>query len=931
MECMVSTGPFDIALKVMNVDGTERQAGECGSYPIWAVINRCIVLCANRKYLEAENLYKEIRASTSTNELYKRSVLALGVFIYSKLNRAPDAFRLIEELRRTQDDEDERAVEESGRSSGAEDPLTVLARIEAEKRHFPFLIPAFVNGMLSVLRGAGRGCLTSNRHLGTKFASSADVVVCGGGIAGTSVAYHLAKRGKRVCLFEKDAIGCGGATGVSGGLVTAPIFFQHPTKRHLARRSLDLYTELAQLGRFKFTKCGRVYMASSTPNEIMLRRMYSRGVIDNDDVELIDCPSEMLARWPFLQTEDILLALYSPEDVALDPVALCQELAKQAQLAGAHIYENCAVEEVLLGDERQIYAVNTGGGLVETPRFVDASGIFAQSTIPLYFQWTGTVMAKSLPFRHIQTAAYPCTYTYIHSTKLPTGSVSDTTPIFNDLDGNVMMRATAFKTLCAGFPEDGIRPLARQNATQGVWTHPEPDWDLFGSSLEKLLHRCPMLGEIDHGDLICGMEAYTPDKAPTVGESSQARGYYVLNGLNGQGLSLAGGLGELLANWICDGIPEIDVAHLDVGRFLELHANSQYLMERVPEIAAMTYSNMYNSHQFHSARNLRMSPIYHQLRDAGAMFGEIMGYERPLWFEQNPKPERNALFRGQDALIGRPIWFDSVAAEYEACRERVGLVDMSSFTKFDIMGPDVVRFLQYLCSANIDRPIGTTVYTGMQHERGGYVTDCTLSRLSETSYFMVAPTIQQERCMTWMKYWANKMNATVHIQDVTGMYTALDVVGPSSRYLMADVTEMSMSTTDFPTFRCQEINIGMATGIRAISVTHCGELGWVIYIPNEVAQNVYERIVEAGREYSLLHAGYYTLRQLRIEKFYVYWGQDIDATVTPVECGRSFRVDFKPDEYEALRHAFRVDFTVRSINQLFFHICHPDLAFSFYS
>ncbi|KIH42882.1 hypothetical protein ANCDUO_27127, partial [Ancylostoma duodenale] len=189
-------------------------------------------------------------------------------------------------------------------------------------------------------------------------------------------------------------------------------------------------------------------------------------VIDNDDVELIDCPSEMLARWPFLQTEDILLALYSPEDVALDPVALCQELAKQAQLAGAHIYENCAVEEVLLGDERQIYAVNTGGGLVETPRFVDASGI-----------WTGTVMAKSLPFRHIQTAAYPCTYTYIHSTKLPT--------VFNDLDGNVMMRATGFKTLCAGFPEDGIRPLARQNASQGVWTHPEPDWDLFGGVVTR--------------------------------------------------------------------------------------------------------------------------------------------------------------------------------------------------------------------------------------------------------------------------------------------------------------------------------------------------------------------------------------------------------------------------------------------------------------
>ncbi|KAK6025479.1 glycine cleavage T-protein, partial [Ostertagia ostertagi] len=546
-----------------------------------------------------------------------------------------------------------------------------------------------------------------------------------------------------------------------------------------------------------------------------------------------------------------------------------------------------------------VYAVNTGNGVVETPIFVDASGI-----------WTGTTLVKTLPYRHVRTAAYPCTYSYIHSTKLPTGSVSDTTPIFNDLDGKIMIRATGFKTLCAGFLEEGIRPLARQGATHGVWHHPEPDWDLFSSALEKLLFRCPTLGEIEHGDLICGMESYTPDKAPTVGHSTQAQGYYVINGFNGQGLSLAGGTGEMLADWICDGMPKLDVANLDVARFLDSHANAQYLMERVPEVASMTYSNMYNSHQCHTARNIRMSPIYHQLRDAGAVFAtnDLFGMTRSLNLIV-------VLCSGvKDSLIGKPIWFDEyvcqiyflfslvirssfsrVATEYEACRERVGLIDMSSFAKFDITGPDVVRFLQYLCSANIDRDIGTTIYSGMQHERGGYVTDCTLSRLSETSYFMVAPTIQQERCTSWMKYWATKMNVNVHIQDVTGMYTVLDVVGPSSRYLMADVTEMSMSTQDFPTFRCQEISIGMATGIRAISVTHCGELGWVIYIPNEVAQNVYERIVEAGREYSLVHSGYYALRQLRIEKFYVYWGQDINATVTPVECGRSFRVDFKKD------------------------------------
>ncbi|PIO60314.1 glycine cleavage T-protein, partial [Teladorsagia circumcincta] len=172
-------------------------------------------------------------------------------------------------------------------------------------------------------------------------------------------------------------------------------------------------------------------------------------------------------------------------------------------------------------------------------------------------------------------------------------------------------------------------------------------------------------------------------------------------------------------------------------------------------------------------------------------------YERPLWYDKTPKSDRNALYWGQDSLVGKPIWFDEVAAEYEACRERVGLIDMSSFAKFDITGPDVVRFLQYLCSANIDRDVGTTIYSGMQHERGGYVTDCTLSRLSENSYFMVAPTIQQERCTSWMKYWATKMNANVHIQDVTGMYTVLDVVGPSSRYLMADVCTAYVENKEF--------------------------------------------------------------------------------------------------------------------------------------
>ncbi|TKR92832.1 hypothetical protein L596_007404 [Steinernema carpocapsae] len=721
----------------------------------------------------------------------------------------------------------------------------------------------------------------SNNGNGTPV--KADVVVCGGGITGLSVAYNLAKHGKKVYLFEKECIATAGATALSAGLVTAPMFWQDATNQYMTHKSIEMYSEMAKSGRFTFNRCGRVYMAQTPASEISLKRIYSRAILHHEDAELVDCQSEMLSRWPMLATEDVCLALFSPGDISMDAVGLCHEIANRSADLGVEIHENCAVKRILLGDEQQVYAVETDDSLIETSKFVDASGI-----------WSGRVPVNSLSNGRMRLATYPCTYSYLRTGKLP-NNVHAQTPIFTDIDSGVYIKATDYNTLCGGFVEEEIRALSTtQDDIDLKWTIPESDWDKFYHVLERQVERCSSLAACEHGDLICGADNYTPDKFPIVGECDSAKGYYVATGLNGQGLTLAGGIGSVLADWIV-GKLDVDVAKIDVTRFLDLHTNPQYLIERVPEIAGYTYKNMYHSHQCHTARNLRMSPIYYKLRDSGAVFGEIMGYERPLWFSNDVEKTRNALFNGQDSLIGKPVWFPYVAKEYEACRERVGLIDLSSFSKFDVSGSDVVPFLQRICSANIDKPIGSTIYTGMQNESGGYVTDCTVSRIANDQYFVVAPTIQQLRCALWMKKWAKEWRQNVHIQDSTGLYTALNVVGPASRALMQDVTGKELSSSEFPSFSYRELNIGMATGIRAISVTHCGELGWVLYIPNEVAQNVYEHLMEAGKEYSMLEAGYYTLRQLRIEKFYVYWGQDINSTVTPVECGRAFRVDFNKD------------------------------------
>uniref|UniRef100_A0A7E4ZTD6 DAO domain-containing protein n=1 Tax=Panagrellus redivivus TaxID=6233 RepID=A0A7E4ZTD6_PANRE len=719
----------------------------------------------------------------------------------------------------------------------------------------------------------------------TKTPMKADVVVCGAGLAGLSVAHHLAKKGVRVAVFDKDCVNnAHSASGTCMGLMAAPSFFADRTMHDITTESVKLYEQLAHKYRFMYSKCGRVYMASSDLALWNSRRIFARSHLINQDAELVDDQSDMLARWPMLDVENLQAALFSPDDVVLDTAGLCAALASEIRANGGRIFEKNAVKKVLIGDGNKVFAVATDGGLVETRTFVNAAGI-----------WSSMIKLNT-PMAQTRIAMHPCTYTYLMTNALPNSGISDMTPVFVDMDKSTIFRATDYQTIISGFHQNGISALNLPNNLQSDWNMPTGDWDKFYLNLKNAMKRCPSIGQLDAGELICGAEGYTPDMFPVLGEySDSVRGFYVINGFNGKGLPYAGGMGSLLADWIIEGTPNRDVSKVESTRFLDLHTNPQYLVERVPEVASKTFEIVHHSHQCQTARNLRMSPIYHQLRNKGAVFGEIMGYERPLWFTNDVDPTRNSLLTGQDPLCGKPDWFPYVAREYEACRERVGIIDMTSFAKLEVGGSGVVQLLQKVCSANVDKPVGSTVYTGMQNERGGYVTDCTISRIADDKFFIVAPTVQQLRCANWLRRWIRETGLNVYINDVTSMYTALNIVGPSSRYLMQDVTGQNLTPTEFPAFAYREIDIGMATGIRAISVTHCGELGWVLYIPNEVAQNVYDRIVDAGQEYSALHAGYYTLRHLRIEKFYVYWGQDISSNVTPVECGRTFRVDFGKD------------------------------------
>lgn len=242
----------------------------------------------------------------------------------------------------------------------------------------------------------------------------------------------------------------------------------------------------------------------------------------------------------------------------------------------------------------------------------------------------------------------------------------------------------------------------------------------------------------------------------------------------------------------------------------------------------------------------------------------------------------------------RPHWFDFAVEEYKACREKVGLCDYSSFTKIDIWSADkaeVVDYLQMLCSNDCDMPVGSIIHTGMQNVLGGYENDCSLARIADNHYFMIAPTIQQTRCMAWLQRHLPP-KSKIGVSDVTSMYTAICIMGPFTRLLLSELTDTDLSPKNFPFFTYKELELGMANGIRAFNLTHTGELGYVLYIPNEYALHVYNRLQSAGDKFGLRHCGYYAMRALRVEKFYAFWGQDLDTFTTPLECGRTWRVKF---------------------------------------
>ncbi|CAL1532543.1 unnamed protein product [Lymnaea stagnalis] len=706
----------------------------------------------------------------------------------------------------------------------------------------------------------------------TGLPSQTRVVICGGGILGSSVAYHLAQRGwTDVVILEQGRLTCG-TTWHSAGLIGQ--VRTSATEMKILNYSKRLYESLQKDGHdIGWKQTGSISVARTKERLVEFKRKHATAKTVGVETHLMS-PIEAKKHCPILFTDDLVGAMWIPQDGVVNAQALSQTLAKWAVSKGVRVYEGVGVTKVVTS-KGEVTDVKTTAGDIKCEYFINCAG-----------QWARTVGKMTHP-KTVKAPLHSCEHYYL-LTK-PQDGIHTMMPVVRDYDGQVYFREWGGGMLAGGFESNAKTVFHKGIPEKFEFQLLHEDWDHFQILLDNILHRMPILSTAEVHQLVNGPESFTPDSKWLLGKSPKIKNYYIAAGMNSNGIAAAGGAGRHIAEWIVDGETSLNLWPYDVRRFVRLHNNKKFLRDRMSEALANHYLLRYPREEYKTGRKLRCSPLHTRLEVAGAVFGETMAYERAMYFTNN-----------EDNLIGRemgahwswtkPGWFEYVQEEYWACKERVCLMDMSSFAKFEVrsQGDEATAYLNYLCSNKIDNDIGTIVHTGMHNEHGGFENDCTVARLEPNHYYIICPATQQTRGIAWLNTHL-PADGSVQVTDVTSMFSGINIVGPHAQQLLADVSDFPTNKTAFRPMTTNLIDVGHASGVRAMRLTHTGEDGFILYIPAEYALHVYDTLITAGKDYGVRNAGYYALRHLRIENFFAFWGLDLDDKTSPLECGRGFR------------------------------------------
>ncbi|HEY3953852.1 MAG TPA: FAD-dependent oxidoreductase [Streptosporangiaceae bacterium] len=692
--------------------------------------------------------------------------------------------------------------------------------------------------------------------------SRARAVIIGGGVIGTSVAYHLAGLGWRdVLLLEQGQLSCG-TTWHAAGLVGQLRATQSITR--LVQYSAGLYQRLeAETGLSAgYKPCGGVTVARTADRLIQLRRTATAATAYGLDCELIT-PREAAALYPVMATSDLAGALWLPGDGTANPSDLTYALARGARDRGAAIREHTRVTGISTCGGA-VTGVRSTGGDVEAEVVVNCAGQWAKQV--------GALCGVNVPLHSAE-------HFYVVTERID--GVHRDLPVLRDPDGY-----TYFKEEVGGLVVGGFEPAAKPwlapdqlPADFGFQLLPE-DWDHFSILMENALLRIPVLAGTGIKKFYNGPESFTPDNQFVLGEAPRLRNFFVAAGFNSVGIASAGGAGQALAEWIVGGEPGTDLSAVDIRRFARFHGNNQWLHDRVGEVLGLHYAVPWPNRELNTARPFRRSPAYHLLKQANACFGSRMGWERANFFA--PPGERPRI----EYSWGKQNWLPWSAAEQQAARQEVAVFDQTSFAKYLVSGPDAAGLLQWLCTADVAGPPGHTVYTGMLNARGTYEADITVTRLSDTEFLLISSAAQAEYDTDRIRRHI-PAGAAVTVTDVTSGYAVYGVMGPAARGLLSAVSRSDFSDAAFPFGASRLVDIGYAT-VRATRISYVGELGWELYVPAEFAVGVYEDLMAVGDGLGVANAGYYAIESMRLEKGYRAYGRELTPDYNPVEAGLVF-------------------------------------------
>jgi len=699
----------------------------------------------------------------------------------------------------------------------------------------------------------------------------ARVAIIGGGALGASLLYHLALRGwTDTVLIEKDDL-ASGSTWHAAGLCTQ--FNASLNVTLLLMRGVKLFKELdaGPHGPIDFREVGSLRLATTAARLDQYRDARGLARITGLPFEIVG-PDEVGRRAPLVALDGVLGAAWTPTDGYVDPSRATQAMAELALGLGAEIERQTTVTSL-----RQLpsgeWEVETDRGGVRAGIVVNAAGIWGRDV--------GRLAGVDLPI-------VPMEHQYLVTDAVPELAADHPEmPVVRDTEASFYVREEGGGLLVGPYERDP-KPWASTGIPSdfGRQLLP-PDFDQVGDVLDLATARIPALARAGMKQLLNGPTSYTPDGNALMGWVPGRPNLFVLSGFS-YGIVQSGGAGLNAAAWIVEGEPVDNLWELDVRRFGPDAAALEYLIPRARETYEREYAIPFPFEELRAARPQKTDPLYDRLAARGAVFGARNGWERPLWFVPGDGPP------GDEPTYRRPAWLPYQVAECRAIRERAGLLDMSSFAKYEVRGPGAAALLDSLC-ANRLPAIGRVALSQMLSPRGGIESDLTITRLAVDRFYVISAAATETRDLDWIERHM-PTDGSVTVDDVTGAWGVLLLAGPKARDILARLTDADLSSAAFPFMAARDILVGPVP-VRALRVTYTGELGWELHHPVEWSRTLYGRLLDAGAEFGLADVGYRALDSLRLEKGYRLWGVDIGPQDTPLEAGLERFVAFDKGDF----------------------------------